>query len=328
MSRPRTRNAHLPKYIQERHGSYWYQPPNEKARRIADDLAGMYKFMAELATPAGPVVTVGDLLDRYTRTHVPTLSARTQQDYQRHIEKLRRVFGNETASAVLPKDIGRFLASDTIPGRVYRVKLVSILSTAYDLAIGAWFVDGITVNPCKLVRKFKSPPRDRYITDAEFEIIRTAMPPRVKIAMDLALLCGQRQGDILSLTWEKVSETHVHFKQGKTGKRLKVLISPALQEVLDRAKALTPQLPRIYVVKSRKGKPYTSGGFRAVWQRRMRKLLKTGAIKTRLTFHDIRAKTVSDSKSLQEAMERAGHTNMSMTRSVYDRNSREVTSLK
>lgn len=39
MSRPRTRNAHLPKYVQERHGSYWYQPPGEKAKRIADGRA-------------------------------------------------------------------------------------------------------------------------------------------------------------------------------------------------------------------------------------------------------------------------------------------------
>jgi len=60
----------------------------------------------------------------------------------------------------------------------------------------------------------------------------------------------------------------------------------------------------------------------------MRKALKLGLIQERFTFHDIRAKCVSDSSSLEEAFERAGHTSMAMTRGTYDRGERKVKPLK
>ena len=72
-----------------------------------------------------------DLLDRYLKTHVPTLGERTQADYHRHVRNLRAVFGNEAANRVQPRDIGRYLAIDVVKGRVHRVKLISILSTAF-----------------------------------------------------------------------------------------------------------------------------------------------------------------------------------------------------
>lgn len=35
MSRPRTVNKHLPKYVSVNHGAYWHKPPGKKAVRIA-----------------------------------------------------------------------------------------------------------------------------------------------------------------------------------------------------------------------------------------------------------------------------------------------------
>jgi integrase len=83
-----------------------------------------------------------------------------------------------------------------------------------------------------------------------------------------------------------------------------------------------------YVVRTRKGTPYTSEGFRACWQRTMQRAMRKGILAERFTFHDLRAKSVSDSKTLEEAFERAGHTSMQMTRGTYDRGVRKVTPLK
>lgn len=91
---------------------------------------------------------------------------------------------------------------------------------------------------------------------------------------------------------------------------------------------MVPQLPREYVIRTEKGEPYTPEGFRCIWQRRMRKLHRSGALPERFTFHDIRAKTVSDSADLGEANVRAGHTSMSMTKGVYDRGIRPVKPLR
>jgi hypothetical protein len=60
----------------------------------------------------------------------------------------------------------------------------------------------------------------------------------------------------------------------------------------------------------------------------MRKLHRTGKLPERYTFHDLRAKSVSDSATLDEAFERAGHTSMAMTRGVYDRGVRKVKPLR
>lgn len=83
-----------------------------------------------------------------------------------------------------------------------------------------------------------------------------------------------------------------------------------------------------YVIRTRRGMPYTSEGFRAMWQRMIKRAVKRGVIAERFTFHDLRAKSVSDSTTLQEAYDRAGHTSMSMTRGTYDRGVRKVTPLR
>lgn len=328
MSRPRLKNRYLPKYVTIRHGAYWYQPPKTKAVRIAaegDDKA-LYRYLAEAAPVLGPLLTLGDCFDRYLKEIVPGMRERTQKDYRRHVGRLREVFGAELPQNVKPKDIGRFL--DVPKGKIHRNKLVGILSSIYVKIIGRWFVEGVSVNPCIGVERHKAHHRTRYITDEEFELVRTAMPPRVQLAMDLALLTGQRQADLLALEWKDVYFDGVFFQQGKTGKKLMVQMSPALREVFGRAKLMVPQVPRHFVIRTKLGERYTSEGFRAIWQRRMRKLQREGKLPIRFTFHDIRAKTVSDSASLEDAMERAGHTSMAMTRGVYDRGVRPVKPLK
>lgn len=329
MSRPRTSNKFLPKYVTIQGASYWYRPPDsEKPIRIATvgDERTLYRYLADAMPVAGPITTLGDCLDRYQREVVPSLKSRTQRDYARHLKHLKHAFGHMAPKDLQPRDIGKFLAVEK--GKIHRNKLVSVLSAVYSKAIGKWFVDGVTVNPCSNVERNPSKKRDRYITDKEFAMVRGVMPPRVQIAMDLAYLTTQRQGDLLGLKWKEVSEAGIHFQQGKTGKKVFVEMSPMLHEVMVRAKFMVPQLPREYVLRTRKGKPYTSEGFRAIWQRKMKHLCRTGALPIRFTFHDIRAKSVSDSASLEDAMKRAGHQNMSMTRGVYDRGIRKVPSLK
>ena len=114
--------------------------------------------------------------------------------------------------------------------------------------------------------------------------------------------------------------------QGKTGKRLMIGMSPTLEAVLERARAFIPHLPREYVLRRRDGKPYTQNGFRAIWQRTMRRHKAKGG--QRFTFHDIRGKSATDSLTLNDAYERLGHTSIAMTRRVYDRGTRKVTPLR
>lgn len=266
---------------------------------------------------------VRELLEKYQREVVPQHSPRTQKDYAWHIEKLAAHFGHMDIDAVRPKDVGMFL--DVTEGKVSRNRSVAVLSAAYSLAVGKWWL--ADRNPCLKVMRNPTKPRTRYITDAEFKAMYDECPPMVQIAMDLALLTGQRQGDILALTRENEYPQGVYFQQGKTGKKLIVGLTDQLKAVMNRSRHM--DIPgRFYVVRTLAGYPYTSEGFRSVWQRCMRLAMKKGVIKSRFTFHDIRAKCVSDTANLEDAMKRAGHSNMSMTRQVYDRSVRVVPALR
>jgi integrase len=323
MSRPRTSNKHLPKYVTVIHGAYWYRPPSGQAKRIGaeHDYQALYQFMARVDEPPGEISTLGDALDKYVREELPKMQPATQKNYGLCIQRLRRAFGDMRPDDVRPRDIGRYLAT----GRgVMRNKEISVLSAVYTKCVSRWYC--AETNPCRNVERNETRPRDRYVTNEEYDAFRAMLPTRIQIAMDLALLTGQRQGDILKLQWAQVSDEGIRFRQGKTGKKLLVGMSPSLERVLAASKALPPDLPRLYVVRRLNGKAYTSDGFRAIWQRTMRKYVKNGGL--RFTFHDIRAKTVSDSETIAQAYDRAGHTSMSTTRGVYERGERKVTPLR
>lgn len=324
MARPRIANKHLPKYVTIVHGAFWYRPPKQKAVRIgpADDVSGMYLFMSKLDTKRGPIKTLNDAFDRYEREVLPGLQPRTQKDYRKHLIVLRATFGHMVPDDVLPKHVGRFL--DVATGKIHRNRQVAVLSAVYTKLVGRWYE--ADRNPCAKVERNPSKPRDRNVSDVEFAAVRALHGPKMQVAMDLALLTGQRQGDILHMRWADITPEGWTMRQGKTGKRLHVDMSPALQSVLERAKAFVPNLPREYVLRRRDGLPYTEDGFRAIWQRGMRKYVKAGG--KRFTFHDLRGKSGTDSASLQDAYERLGHTDIGMTRRVYDRGVRRVKPLR
>ena len=260
--------------------------------------------------------TVGALLDRYQRETMPALAPRTQIDYRRHVIHLKRWFGDRIADELRPKDFGPFL--DVRKGKIQRVRQLAVLSACFTQAVSVWYV--IERNVLRDVKRPKSKPRDRYVTDAEYEACKAPAPLRVRLAMELALLTGQRQGDIIAMRWTQIQGMEIHVTQAKTGKKLAIQITPAVEAVLDRCWQLPVRGE--YVLSKRDGGHYTSEGFRACWQRTIRQYVKGGG--ARFTFHDLRAKSASDSETIDAAYQRLGHTSMSMTRRSYDRGVRKV----
>lgn len=274
---------------------------------------------------------MNQLFDLYELECIPLLQWRSQRDYRSIIIILRRVFGHKNAVDVRPKDVAEFI---NVPkGRVHRNRMVTILSTVFKKAMGRWCLDLNLTNPCTVIEKWKTKPRRRYVTDDEFNRFRATTREQMQIAMDLALLTGQRQGDIIGMKWSQIKsanlpreEWHIEIDQGKTGKKLGVLISPAVEAVLDRAWLMSPRLGREHVVRTKWGRRFTEDGFRALWQRYCRAWEKAG--NPRWHFHDIRAKCISDNESLQNAYLLSGHIDIAMTRGVYDCNRRVVQPLR
>lgn len=276
-------------------------------------------------------MTMNELFDKYVAECVPLLAPRSQRDYLSIIGILRASFGHMEPQDVKPRHVADFINVPT--GRIHRNRMVTILSTVFKKAMGRWCLEMDLTNPCTVVEKWPTKPRTRYVTDAEFEAFRAICCPQVQIAMDLALLTGQRQGDIVGLTWKQVmtigeprDKWFIDIKQGKTGKHLGIAISPAIEKVLMRARVMAPQWPHWFVLRTEHGHRYTEDGFRAMWQRYCRKWEAAGH--ERFHFHDLRAKSISDNKNLDAAYLLAGHIDIKMTRRVYDRNIRMVEPLR
>jgi hypothetical protein len=109
--------------------------------------------------------------------------------------------------------------------------------------------------------------------------------------MDLALLTGQLQGQIITLRWAQVHDDVILFRNPKTNKKVSVQTTPTISEILQRCRQLGNDRTE-YVINSRRGQPYTSEGFRACWQRTMQRWARTG--NDPFTFHDIHAKWARD----------------------------------
>lgn len=267
--------------------------------------------------------TVNQILDRYETDCLEELAPRTQRDYRRHIGKLRSTFGTATAQEMQPKDFADFL--NVKKGRIARVRTLAVLSAAFTMAVRRWF--WLQVNVLRDVERPKSRPRDRLVTDDEFAGVRAIASKRVQLAMTLALLTGQRQGDLIALRWADVKDNELHVRQTKTGKRLAIAITPDLEKALDQCW----QLPNggaaggEYVLVTRQGRPYTSEGFRACWQRTIKKWMRRGG--ENFHFHDLRALAATRCATPEIAMRLLGHTTLAMTMRVYRRGVERVSAL-
>lgn len=272
-------------------------------------------------------VTVNMILDRYEREYVPKrLAPRSQMDYRRHIKVLRRWYGERIAADLKPRDFAEFLCIER--GKFQRVRQLAVLSSAFTQAVSRWY--WIERNVLRDVARDKGEPRDRLIKPEEFAGCRAMAPLRVQLAMDLALITGQRQGDILNFRWADISDLPEPVKdpatgetltqeltvfQSKTRKRIGIGITKELEAVLDRCW----QLPNRgeYVLSRRCGGRYTSPGFRTLWHRVMAQWMDRGG--ENFHFHDIRALCATRQPTPEHARRLLGHTSIAMTMRVYRR---------
>ena len=187
----------------------------------------------------------------------------------------------------------------------------------------------VRANPCVGVDRPASKPRDRYVTDDQLAAVYTLAPASIQIAIDLAVLTGQRQGDTLGLTRSDLTDDGIQFTQHKTGRKVLVEWSEELRAVIARAKSQPPQLPGTHVVRNIHGNGFTGNGFRSNWQHLMQRVWPDPLerAKRRFRFHD-RAKSASDTRDLHEAAARLGHADPKITKRVYRRGFERVKPLR
>jgi integrase len=150
----------------------------------------------------------------------------------------------------------------------------------------SWGLDGgvVAANPCERGgRLYRGSRADKIWTaDDEAAFLRSA-PAHLHLPLALALWTGQRQGDLLRLSWSAYDGTHIRLRQSKTGARVLIPVGAPLKAVLD----ATPRRSPIILTNS-DGRPWTSDGFRASWRKACAAAGVVGA-----TFNDLRGTAVT-----------------------------------
>jgi integrase len=155
----------------------------------------------------------------------------------------------------------------------------------------------------------------RHVSLQEVAKVRTLASARLQIAIDLAVVTGQRRGDLLSLTRSQLTDEGIAFRQSKTGTGVLIEWSDDLRSIVERAKALAPQIPGEHLIRKANGRAYSARGFSAIWQRLMAKHVKAGG--QRFSFHDLRSVSAEGAGTAEEARDRLGHASVETTKRHY-----------
>jgi len=110
------------------------------------------------------------------------------------------------------------------------------------------------------------------------DFLRTC-PAQLRLPFLLARDAGQREADILALTWSAYDGKTLRLRQGKTGRRVAVPVSAELKAELDATKRRA-----VTICTNSRGEPWTVDGFKSSWGKH--KL-------PGLTFQDLRGTAVT-----------------------------------
>jgi integrase len=161
-------------------------------------------------------------------------------------------------------------------------KLLFSLSKVFSYAVANELVEK---NPCTgIERLYQGSRRESVWTPTQVSLFRAKAARHMVLPLEMALYTGQRQGDILALSWKDYDGIHLKLRQSKGGKRVKVRVHAKLKAILD---AMPKDALRI-CLNSRK-RPWTKDGFKTSWGKECTRLGIEG-----VTFHDLRGTFITE----------------------------------
>ena len=256
--------------------------------------------------------TIASIITHYKATELPTLKPSTRKDYIRYITLIENKFGSMPLAALAEhgaravfKDWRQSMASKPRKADLAWSVLQRIFSVALD-------DERITRNPCEAGgRLAESGTRKEIVwTAAEKAKLAKHAPAHIYEAFLVAWWTGQRQGDLLRLTWSHYDGQHIRLKQGKGDRRVTIKVSKELKAILDRKRAalVGKEISSLTILTTERGTAWTESGFRASW----RKVLAREEIGIEgKTFHDLRGTFITEARrsgsSIEDIADMSGH---------------------
>lgn len=318
---------------------FYYNGRDENGRRIeialGSDLDEAKRKWAELERKPLPrdARLMRHVFDRYEREVVPLKAASTQRDNRLILARLREAFGSAPIDSITTHHLAKYRDHRTAKVRANRE--LAVFSHAFNYS-REW---GLTnrENPARGLRKNTETPRDFYVNDDVWNAVYEHASVELRDAMDLSYLTGQRPGDVLRMTEAHVRDGALEVQQGKTKKRLRILLSNAdgtktgLGLVIEKIRARQRKVRSLSLVATPEGVALSRWTLRtrfdAARKAASEALSTLGtpealalAARIRLfQFRDIRPKAASDIPDIALASRLLGHTEQEITRKVYRR---------
>lgn len=129
------------------------------------------------------------------------------------------------------------------------------------------------------------------ITNDELNSFHSSAPLQIQLAIELFVLTGATEAELLNLSWRNIQPELSLIARLKGGQAAGIRMDSTIVNVLERARASRPYLPREYVIRDARGLPYSSVGFRALWVRHMKRWSRTSG--TSFALHDLKSRRVS-----------------------------------
>jgi integrase len=291
-------------------GTRYYADLAGKRIPLGTDLARAIAAWERLTSGSAGPATFSRVAAGYRAEALPRKSKATQAAYGHHLDRLTEAFGAALLTDIEAQHLAQYY-------RLRSHKPAALVELAVFSAVWSWGAgEGYVSGPCPraLLRLERPAPRSRYISDAEFGAIRAAAPEWVADAMDLALLTGQRPGDLLGWRLSDAQEGYLQVRQGKTGTRLRIAIVGELAALLEAIRARPRRISGGWLVQDAAGQRVAVKRLNAAFQAAA---AKAGVADVQ--FRDLRAKSASDSESLTQAQDRLGHQSAAVTARVYRR---------
>ena len=285
------RERSLPKYVSATKYGYVYKPYRGtkngkivwgKWRNIAPPDAPMSQVWKAYESIVGhETYTVGWLFDLYTESdRFTSLAPKTQKDYATAIQKMKDAstgrgrFGDAKLASVTKRSIRSYL--DEYPHPVSANRHIAVLKSAWSWAEERY---DIPANPCKGVKLNKESPRQRYVTDEEYELALQLAPPAIAQMMELAYLLRARLSEVQNLRVEDVFDDYIVLRRAKGSEGEHTMLSERLRSALSDVRGDPYVCHR-----------YSESAFRSAWRRLQ------GKLDNPFTFHDLKAKGITDHK--------------------------------
>jgi integrase len=226
-------------------------------------------------------VTLNTIFRAYTESpKFKGKAERTRRDYNRHIEKIEAKFGDFPVDGLIDRR-----SRDEFLTWGDKLALASKRQGDYTMTVFALMLawaknrGKITHNPLEKLERYYNATRAEFVwsDDDQASFMRVASRP-MQLAMMPALWTGQRQGDILKMTWVAYDGSRIKVRANKSGAYLAIPVGEPLRKLLDETQRQSP-----VILTGLRGRPYSQDGFRASWGKACDKAGISG-----LTFHDLR----------------------------------------